>query len=100
MPVADVGLVPDLPPPAFDFFFSVSLDRVFHPLIDELAPLVVVLWRVRPAGVDVVVVVAWLPEMAVWRRMRRQCFGHEADLDERLHAALHIGVENAVDDGP
>src|SRR5438309_205651 len=31
VPVADVGLVPDLPPPAFDFAPPVFIDRVLHP---------------------------------------------------------------------
>ena len=52
VPVADVRLVPDFPVPALDFALAVPLDRVAHPLVDELAPLVVVLRRIRPAGVD------------------------------------------------
>jgi PAS domain-containing protein len=45
-PIADVGLVPHLPPPALDFFLPITLDGVLHPLVDELTPLVIVLRRI------------------------------------------------------
>ena len=54
-PVADVRLVPHLPVPLLHFGAAVPLDAVLRPLVDELAPLRVVLRRVGPAGVDLVV---------------------------------------------
>ena len=71
-----------------------------NPLVDELAPLRVVLRRIRPAGVDVVVVVARASSRADTAAACRQRLRHEADLDERLHLALDVGVEDAIDDRP
>ena len=100
LPIPDVGLVPDLPIPALDFTLSVSLHRVRHPLGDELAPLVVVLRRMGPTGVDAVVVEARPPIVFVRLRLGRQGLRHEADLDERLHLALDVGVDDAIHDRP
>ena len=38
--------------------------------------------------------------MAVWLRLHRQRFGHEADLDQRLHLPFDVGIEDPVDDRP
>ena len=77
-------------------------DEVLRHLVAELFPLPVVLRRVRPSGVDVVVRIARLPEMAVRhaRRRRRQRLRHEAELHERLHLARHVGVDDLVEDRP
>src|SRR5262245_5356388 len=100
VPVADVGLVPDFPVPALDFTASVFLDRVLDPSRDQIAPPVVVLRRIAPAGIDAVVVEPRGPVVLVGRRLRRHRFGHEADLDERLHLPFHVGVEDAIDNRP
>ena len=99
LPVADVGLVPDLPPPALDLGATVPLHGVLHPLLAEATPLVVVLRRVGLAPVHL--------RPLVRRRVvqvevgaRREGLGHEADLDERLHAAREQRVEDAVEDRP
>ena len=100
MPVPDVGLVPHFEPPALDFAAAVFLHEVPRQLIRELAPPGVVLRRIRPPGVDVVVVVARLPEMAIRLRMRRQRLRHESELHQRLHPALEVRVEDPIDDRP
>jgi hypothetical protein len=99
-PVADVGLVPDLPVPLLDFGVAVLLDGVLDPLVDELGPLAVVLRRIGPAGVDVVVGQARTPLVLVRLRLGGERLGHETDLRVGLEPALHVGVEDAVDDRP
>src|SRR5262245_48354458 len=54
-PVADVRLVPNLPVPGFDLFAAVTIEAMPHPLINEFAPLVVVLGRIGPARVNLFV---------------------------------------------
>ena len=71
-----------------------------HPLVDQLAPLVVVPRRMRPPGVDPVVGHAGLPVVLVRLRLRRQRLGHEADLHQRLHLALEVRIDDAIDDRP
>ena len=43
---------------------------------------------------------ARLPVVPVRLRLGRQRLGHEADLDERLHLAFEVGVDDAIDDRP
>ncbi len=100
LPVADVGLVPDLPQPALDLGAPVALDRVTHPLVDQLSPFAVILRRVRPAGPDRRARLVEAEAVLVWLRLDGERLGHEADLDQRLHAALDVAVEDAVKDGP
>ena len=100
LPVADVGLVPDLPVPLLDFGAAVLLDGVLDPLVDELGPLPVVLRRIGPAGVDVVVGQARTPLVLVRLRLDGERLRHEPDLRVGLEAALQVGVEDAVDDRP
>src|SRR4029453_7742068 len=101
-PVADVGLVPELEPPALHFLAAVGVDQVLRDLVAELFPFPVLRRRVRPAGVDVVVRIARLPEMAVWcaRRRRRQRLRYESQLPERSHLACHVGAYDLVEDRP
>ncbi len=99
-PVADVGLVPDLPVPLLDLGAAVLLDGVLDPLVDELGPLGVVLRRIGPAGVDVVVGQARTPLVLVRLRLDGERLRHEADLRVGLEPALQVGVEDAVDDRP
>src|SRR5437762_13568725 len=54
-PITDVRLVPDLPIPRFHFSASVFLEAVFRPLEDEFGPLLVILRRISPTGVNLVV---------------------------------------------
>ena len=100
LPVADVGLVPDLPVPALHLGAAVLLDAVLDPLVDQLGPLGVVLRRMGPAGVDVVVGQTRTPFVLVGLRLDRQRLRHEPDLHVGLHATLQVGVEDAVDDRP
>ncbi len=100
VPVTDVRLVPDFPPPCVHFTPAVLRCDMTTDLVNQLAPLCVVRRRVRPAGVDVVVVVAGLPEMTVRLRMARERLGHEAELDEGLHLARNVGVDDAIEDRP
>ena len=99
LPVEDVRLVPDLPPPALDLGPAVALDRVLHPLLAQRAPLVVVLRRVGLPPVH--------RRALVRRRVVRVEVGprgerlrHEADLDERLRTPREQRVEDAVEDRP
>ena len=64
-PVADVGLVPGLPVPGLDLGLAVLLDAVLRPLVDQVAPLLVVLRGVGPAGVDLVVLRGRRPRVLV-----------------------------------
>src|SRR5690606_14514760 len=98
LPVADVRLVPGLPPPGLDLLLAVALRAVLRPLVDEIAPARVVLRRIGPTGVDLLVARARLPGMLVWLRLRREILRHEADLDVGPHAVLEIGIEDAIDD--
>src|SRR4051812_42063528 len=52
LPVADIRLVPGLPPPPLDLFVAVALRTMLRPLETELAPSCVVLRRVRLPAVD------------------------------------------------
>ena len=83
-----------------DFGLAVLLDAVLRPFVDQVAPLLVVLRGVGPAGVDLVVLRGRRPRVLVGLRLHRHRLRHEADLDVRLDAALEIGVEDAVDDRP
>ena len=74
--------------------------QCFVPLEDQLGPLLVVLRRVGPAGVDLVVLRLRRPLVLVRLGLDRQLLGHEPDLHVGLHAALEVGVEDAVDDRP
>src|SRR5205814_3558827 len=98
-PVADARLVSHLPEPTLYLGAAVPSYGMAHPLIDQLAPLGVVLWRVRPTGVDLRVVPPRLPRMLVRSRLGRQRLGHEPDLDQRPHLPLEIGIHDAINDG-
>ncbi len=99
-PVADIGLVPDFPEPRFYFLAPVLPHAVRHPLVDQLGPLGIVLGWIRPAQEDVVVLVAGRPMVAIRLRVGGERLRHEANLHQRLHLALHIGIEDPVGDGP
>ena len=73
---------------------------MLHPLVDELAPLRVVLRRICPAGVDLVVRQPGPPLVLIRLGLHRQRLRHEADLRVRLHAAREVCVENPIDDRP
>src|SRR5262245_38121997 len=53
-PVADVRLVPGFEVPLLDLRPPVLLDAVFRPLVGKLAPLRIILRRIRPARVNLV----------------------------------------------
>jgi len=95
-PVADVGFVPNLPIPGLDLAAAVTLDGMEHPLAHQLSPAGVVFRRVGPA----LTVIGRGPVAGVGLRMDRKRLRHEADFDEGPGAGLHVGVEDAVDDGP
>ena len=99
LPVADVRLVPDLPVPALDF----APGRTFRP---SAAPTVTARATSRSPSADGPSRCRCgcsrdpAPVVLVRLRLGRQRFGHEADLDERLHLALDVSVEDAIDDRP
>src|SRR5689334_1843534 len=95
VPITAVGLVPNFPVPRFHLGFSVLFDTMLRPLMDELSPLVEILRWIRPPRFDRAVLVARLPVMLIWLRIRRERLGHEADLRIRLEPALQIRVEDA-----
>ena len=99
-PVADVRLVPHLPVPRLDFARPYRSTQCFDPLVDELAPLRVVLRRIGPAGEDLVVPGRGVHVVLIRLRLRRQRLRHEADLRVRPDAALQIRVEDAIEDRP
>ena len=79
---------------------TVAIDTVLHPLMDKLAPLRVVLWRIGPAGFNVAVFEAGVPLMLIRLRVDGHGFGHEADLRVRPHAVGQIDVKDTVKDCP
>ena len=87
-PIANVRFVPNLPVPRFDFLSAVAVDAMLGPLVGQLAPLVVVLRRIRPAGVDFLVASPRRPRMLVRLWFGGHRFRHEADLHIRPHIAL------------
>ena len=46
VPVADVGFIPDFEVPGIDFFPAVARDQMLGKSADELAPHLIVFWRV------------------------------------------------------
>src|ERR1043165_7488135 len=52
-PIRDVRLIPYFPQPCCNFFSTIPFDRVLNPLINELPPSIIILWRVGPTGPQV-----------------------------------------------
>ena len=50
LPVTNIRFVPYFPPPAFHFFVSPFLHTMLRPLINQFSPLIIILWRIRPAS--------------------------------------------------
>ena len=88
VPIRDVGFVPDFPIPGLHLVLPVLLHAVLHPLVDQLAPFVVILGRIRPSDGVIPVCGAGNPGRVIRLRLRRERLRHEADLDERLRARL------------
>ena len=99
-PIPDVRFVPHLPIPGRNLSPAIALDCVPRPLIHQLSPLRVIGRWVGPTRVDAVVLDARRPLVLIRVRLRRERLRHEANLDERLHLALDVRVENPVDDRP
>src|SRR5262245_13965219 len=55
LPVADVRLVPKFPVPRLNLGTPISRNRVAHPVVNQLGPLSIIAWRIRPAGEDSVI---------------------------------------------
>ncbi len=99
-PVADIGLVPDLPQPGLHFLPAIPLHTVPHPLVNQFAPLVVILGRIGPPQKNIVVIPTRLPMVAIGLGVSGESLRHETDLHQRLHFAIDVTVEDAVGDGP
>src|SRR5262249_20771587 len=94
MPVADVGLLPCFPVPFFYFDATVLLDAMFRPLVDQFAPLRIILGRVSPTCVNLVISGIRRPVMLVRLWLQGKLPRHEANLDVRPNAAIQIRGEN------
>src|SRR5207248_2804205 len=76
-----------------------TLDTVPHPPEDQLAPLAIILGRIRPAGGQLPSAPG-RPVMLVRLGLDGEGPGHEADLDVGPDPALEVGLEDAVHDRP
>ena len=84
LPVVDVGLVPHFPQPGLYFGIAVALTQMMDKLKDDFRPLLIVLRRIGPAGVD-----RALGKIVTIRLgMSRQRFRHETDFNQRLDCPL------------
>src|SRR5438477_12266006 len=99
-PVTDVRLIPDLPVPRLHFSAPIFLDAVFRPLVDQLGPLLVIRWRIGPAGENRAVILARAPMMLIRLWFDGKLLRHETDLGVRPHSALQAGVEDAIQNCP
>ncbi len=93
-----IGFVPGFEIPCPDLIAAITIDAMPDPLIDQFVPFGVVPGGIGPACLEVVE--AGAPGVLVRLRVGGQGLRHEAQFDVRLDAALQVGVEDAVDDGP
>lgn len=92
-PVTDVRLVPELPQPiVLRRSLRVAIAGMLGPNSDELGPLLVVGRRIERAAVERV-----RARGLVRLRLRGERAWHEAQLEERGNARLHLGVHDRVD---
>ena len=96
VPVRDVGLVPYLKVPLPHVLPPVTLHQVRRDDADQLAPFGIVLGRIVGCPGDRALRVAYLVGLVPIRKFRRQILRHEAQLHQRPHAGLLIGIEDAV----
>ena len=99
-PIKAVRLVPHFPIPLLNFFFSVAFDAMFHPLINKLLPLRVILRRIRPASHNLFVTYTRIPNVLIGLRMNRHRFRHETDLRKRSHSGIAIRIEDTIQNRP
>src|SRR5262249_52568368 len=99
-PVTDVRLIPDLPVPGLKLGPAIFFQTMFRPLENELRPFLIVLWRIGPSSIDVFVTRARCPLMLIRLRLDGEVLWHEADLHVWSYAAVEVGVENAIENGP
>src|SRR5262245_25355665 len=95
-PITDVGFVPNLPVPLLDFDAPITLDTMFRPLINQLAPLGVILRRVGPTSENLIVLSRWRPMMLIRIRFDRKVLRHETNLHVWPDALLKVGIEDAI----
>src|SRR5438105_12780977 len=89
-PVTDVRLVPNLPIPRLHLCASIFFDAMFRPLADQLGPLLVIRWRIGPAGENRSVILARTPMMLIRLWFGGKFLWHETDLGVRPHSALQV----------
>src|SRR5882762_1047269 len=92
LPVADVGLIPNFPEPSFYLCVAVSCAKMADELKDEFGPLLIILWRIGPAGENG----ALRKIVAVGLRMSGKRFGHKSNFDQGLDSSGMKGIENAI----
>ena len=94
LPVADVGLVPDLEVPGGDFVAAIALDEVLDDAAHQFAPHGVVLGRALHGSFDGVGI-----GLLVGHGAAGEILGHEAELHHGAHAGALVLVEDLVEDG-
>src|SRR6266404_2233786 len=77
LPVADIRLVPNFPEPSFYLCVAVSCAKMADKLKNEFSPLLIILWRIGPAGENG----ALRKIVAIRLRMSGKRFGHKSDFD-------------------
>src|SRR5271157_5203800 len=95
VPIENVRLIPNFPFPVRDLNCSVAILQMSNPVVDEIGPLLIVIWWIGPARVEVL----W-PTVPVWHGMRRKSFLHKPDLNEGRYARRLIRIKDLVDDAP
>src|ERR1700712_3265211 len=95
-----VWFVPNFPVPAFHFFLSVTFNRMFYPLVNQLAPFIIIFRRISPAGENFTIGFSWFPVVFVRFGMGGQGLWHKTYLCQWFHAPFDIGVKDAVNDLP
>src|SRR5580658_9047267 len=96
-PVSNVGFIPYFPQPGLYFGVAVALAQMVNELENQFGPLLIILRRVGPSGVDFA-----SPRKIVTIRfgMRGKRLGHESDFDQRLDSGGAKCVENLVENCP
>src|SRR6266404_3899633 len=77
LPVADVRLIPNFPEPRFYLCVAVSCAKMADELKDEFGPLLIILWRIGPAGENGAL--RKIVAVRLWMSGKR--FGHKSDFD-------------------
>src|SRR5204862_2632781 len=99
-PIPNVGFVPHFPIPGFHLRAAVPFEAMPCPLKDQFFPPGIILWRVCPAGKNLIISSGWTPMMLIRLRMCGQRFGHEPDFNIRPDAVLQVSIEDTVEDRP